>query len=131
MLTTVIPFHSVLQHLISHLASLVIAVNRDITGQNLRSLSASLQGTNTTWRNSNNVVFTMARGRSSEISGMPHIVIEYYAIDEYVLTVSGLQACISRCLRISGNIRNGIRLYSRKGLRILPPKQVYNEYCIL
>ena len=34
--------------------------------------------------------------------------------------MSGLQAHISRCLRVSGNIRNGIRLYIRKGLRILP-----------
>ena len=38
--------------------------------------------------------------------------------------MSGLQARISRCLRVSGNIKIGIRLYSRKGLRILPPKQV-------
>ena len=34
--------------------------------------------------------------------------------------MSGLQAHISRCLGVSGNIRNGIRLYIRKGLRILP-----------
>ena len=56
---------------------------------------------------------------------------QYVAIILQLLTVSGLQAHTSRCLRVSGNIRNGIRLYSRKGLRILPPKQVYNEYCVL
>ena len=47
-----------------------------------------------------------------------------------MLTVSGLQAHISR-LRVSGNIRNGIRLFSRKGLRMLPPNQVYNKCCVL
>ena len=66
-------------------------------------------------------------------SGTRATLIQTYSLIyyEFMLTVSGLQAHTSRCLRVSGNVRNGIRLYSRKGLRILPPKQVYNECCVL
>ena len=50
---------------------------------------------------------------------------------EVLLTVLGLQAYISRCLRLVATYAMALRLYSRKGLHMLPPEQVYNEYCVL
>ena len=69
--------------------------------------------------------------RPEQIDVVYTIILLELKSNSILLTASGLQAYISRCLRVSGNIRNGIRLYSRKGLRMLPPEQVYNECCVL